>query len=575
MADPSTVEGTKLIATIAAAGFAKRGIYENFAEENFRKFRAAVARQRAGKAACRISVLGDSNSNGFMAPSGADYRRSYGERARSILEGDWGPSRTGFIFSRIGHSGGTYAIPDQRSTLGSGWSALADANYGPAGAGAIQGVGPTAGRYELNSGEKVDTFDIYLKQSSDSPTAVTTYVDGVAAGSVLAADSFSGSVALGGTTTEVGGLTWVTSSAGIGSWTRDAGRAKAVKVAGTGPLQAVVNTGQADGKVSVRRSSDIQEGLAFRWSDVNNYLLLAMNGSSQYIIAKVVSTAVTVLATSAVVASPNDLLAVVLNGSSIGVEINGVAVPALSVTETFNQAATNHGMRIGGTTAITTYMSEFRHVAPGGATIGLTGSDAVRKVTVSAPSVGSHTIGISVVSSGTAVVLAVEAYDATANGLRWTLAGHSGGKAEDWNASHPAAWGSQNLVFNLSKPDLSVINLMINAHDAAQPIATYKAEMKTFISAAKAVGDVVIVASPAAGDGSSATWVDYLGALREIAVEVGCGLINMQERWGAFALANAAPYLLWNDNDHPSTIGYWDMGQALADGMRLAAGRSA
>lgn len=551
--------------------YAKAGIFENFSDQNFRKFRAALARQRAGGGPCRISVLGDSNTTGFMQPSGSDYRRSYGERARAILDGDWGPSRTGFIFSRIGHSG-AFAIPDTRSTLGAGWSALNDATYGPVGSGAVQGAGPTSGRYELNSGEAIDTFDVYFRQSAASPTSVTAYIDGVVTSGGGVTDTFAGSGDLGGSLTETGGRTWVATTAS-GTWTRAGGRAVASRTT-TGPMLAVVDTGSADGEVSARRGDSLQCGLAFRWVDATNYLLLALNTSSQYILAKVTSSGTTTLATSTVTSATGDLLTIVMNGSSIGVKINGTLVPALSITEATNQTVTSHGVRVGGTSALTTYFDDFSFTSTVG-TIDLTGADAVRKVTLGAASgVGLHTLGFSVATSGTAVILAVEAYDSTKTGLRWTLAGYNGGRAEDWNTARTAPWGSGNLVWTLSKPDLTVVNLMINPHNANQTIAAYKAQMTTFLTTAKAAGDVIVVASAAGGNGSSTTWVDYLNALREIAVTLGCGLINMQDRWGPFATANASPYLLWNDNDHPSAAGYWDMGQALADGMRLAAGRS-
>jgi lysophospholipase L1-like esterase len=94
--------------------------------------------------------------------------------------------------------------------------------------------------------------------------------------------------------------------------------------------------------------------------------------------------------------------------------------------------------------------------------------------------------------------------------------------------------------------------------------------MTTFVTACRAAGNVILLASAPGGNGSAATWAGYLTALREIAADLGCGLINMQGRWGAYSVSNPAPYSLWKDPDHPSNTGYWDMGQALADSLRLA-----
>lgn len=551
--------------------YAKVGIFENFSDQNFRKYRAALARQRAGLSACRVSVLGDSNSNGFQQPDGANYLRSYGYRAMQILDGEYGPSRPGLVYTRIGHSG-AFARPDNRITIGAGWTQLNSSNYGPAGMGALLGAGPTGGSLTYTADVDCNTFDVWFRTSTDSPSDVRLTINGQPTSDVvLAADTFAGDGAL--TVTEVGNQAWQTFNPEGGTWSRESGQLKATKLGNSTRMYAVVDVGRSDGRLSVKRSANIFDGVVFRRSDLTNYWVVAQNGSSQYLLAKVVNGSTTTVATSTLVAAAGDVVSVELAGASIAVKVNGTQAPNLTASDAFNLSATMFGVRLanGGGNA---FFDNFSFAIPYQATVDLNGAEGVKKVTVGANTIAKHALGITAATSGSVAVLAIEAYDSTKTGLRWTLAGYSGGKATEWNTASAIPAGNQGMTFTVGAPDLVVVNLMINAHNANQSTSAYKAEMSTFITACKAAGDVILIASPPAGNGSTTTWAGYLGVLREIAQEKGCGLINMQDRWGAYSVANAEPYRLWNDADHPSVAGYWDLGQALADGLRLAAGRS-
>ena len=368
--------------------YAPLGIYENFDPANFRRFRAALARQRAGGAVARINVYGDSNSAGYQAGLGADYTRGFAACAATILEGTYGPSRTGVIAPAIESA----PAVDPRFTLGSGWSGFLSTSQGIGGSGSLQGTGLTAGTASI-VGTNVNAFDVYFARYAGGPATVDISIDA------------------------------------------------------------------------------------------------------------------------------------------------GAAV----------------------------------HTACNGA-------NAVVKATVTTGTVGTHTLNIKNATTGTSYVLGVEGYDNTQTGLRWTAVGILGGTSDNWNlADSGDPWSPSSLNFgpSLPAPDLTVINLSINAHTAGTTQAAYLASMSTFITKAAAVGDVILIASAPGGSGDVSTWGDFLTSQRTLAATFGCGLINMPTRWGVYAAASASPYLLWHDADHPTIAGYWDLGQALADGVRLAAGRSA
>jgi len=381
---PSTAIGAALSST-----FATRGIYENFSPQNFRRFRAALARQRAGGAVARIGAYGDSNSNGYQAADAtALYSRGYAARAREILNKEFAPSRDGIIFSRIGGANGK---PDQRFTLGAGWTEFTATDHGPAGSGSVVGTGITAGTLDVALPD-VNSFTVYLPRFSNGATSVSIWID---------------------------------------------------------------------------------------------------------------------------------------NEAATVVSVNGVS--------------------------------------------------AMLAITVTTSTVGAHVLRVKIDSTGSAYVQAVEGYDSTTPAMRWTAVGRNGGTANEFNFAGTAPWNPQQLTFGPSVPvpDLIFLNLSINSHNAGVGESAYKAPMSILIAKAKAVADVILVASAAGGYGSAETWPSYLQWQRDLAATHGCGVINMQDRWGTYALANSAPYSFWSDPDHPTLSGYWDMGQAVAEAVRLAAGRSA
>lgn len=372
-------------------GGAVMGIFENFAPANFRRFRAALARQRDGGQPAGINIYGDSDSSGYQANLMSDYRRGFGGRAARILDRDFWPANDGIIFTRIG---GIIPQADPRFTLGAGWSEFADTSQGPAGSGSVQGGANSAGTLDITL-DSVDSFTVYQPSYSTGSTAVAVWID--------------------------------------------------------------------------------------------------------------------------------------------------------------NDAPT---------------------------TVNAQGANGIVKTTVKTTSVGTHTLHIKNNSSSTAYVLAVEGFDSTNRQMRVTAVGVTGGDAGKWNTprGNNEPWTSQQIIWNpdFAGPDLVVINMSINPHNNGMDKTTYKTAMTTMIQNAKAVADVILIASAPGGaaDYPGSTWADYLQWQRELAIENNAGLINMQDRWGPYATANAAPYLLWHDQDHPTTAGYWDLGQALADAVRLAAGRA-
>lgn len=115
---------------------------------------------------------------------------------------------------------------------------------------------------------------------------------------------------------------------------------------------AVVETSNSDGVVSVTLAAiDYRQRLIVRATDASNYLFAQANEAGTVELFRCQAGSFTSLATAAAHTwAAGDVLAVVLQGSSIKVRVNGVQL--LAATSTFNQSATKHG--IGGTAAAQT-----------------------------------------------------------------------------------------------------------------------------------------------------------------------------------------------------------------------------
>lgn len=116
---------------------------------------------------------------------------------------------------------------------------------------------------------------------------------------------------------------------------------------GTG--QAVHDYGTPD--VELQLTSVVHAAgrlITFRYIDENNNFILYESASADYLIRRIVGGSISTVATFTTTAADNDVLKVVLFGSSIQVFVNGVR--QINITDTNHQTATKHGLSLNGTT---------------------------------------------------------------------------------------------------------------------------------------------------------------------------------------------------------------------------------
>lgn len=155
---------------------------------------------------------------------------------------------------------------------------------------------------------------------------------------VLAYDSFNrvdNAAALGTADT---GQTWTVLQ---GTWGISSNQACLITSAGA-RNRIVINGLPANVSITITFSvNTVLSRLMFRHVDTSNYLQFINLSGSSYALYKVVAGVATMLGSFATTPANGDVLNVTLNGSSIIAKLNGAQV--ISVTETFNQTATQHG----------------------------------------------------------------------------------------------------------------------------------------------------------------------------------------------------------------------------------------
>lgn len=153
----------------------------------------------------------------------------------------------------------------------------------------------------------------------------------------VASDSFNradSAASLGNADT---GQAWIVRS---GTWGISSNAARLV-VNSVSADAALIDSGISNVRVKVTFSIfSVVQRLEFRSTDVDNRFIVTV--STNYVLYRVQAGALTTLGTYNSAPANGDIVEVVANGSSIIVNINGVQ--RISVTDSFNQTATKHGL---------------------------------------------------------------------------------------------------------------------------------------------------------------------------------------------------------------------------------------
>lgn len=172
----------------------------------------------------------------------------------------------------------------------------------------------------------------------------------------------------------------------------------------------------------------------------------------------------------------------------------------------------------------------------------------------------THTINLTTSSSTYTYVVGVVASNTSSRSVDVINAGADAAllagvaRSDDW-------FTSQNALTALGA-DLYIVDIGINDWNGGTNSGTWTTAFTTFITALRAVGDVIIVV-PNPITGTPSNQAAIIAAMKAQATSSGCVLVSLYDRFINYSTAVSDGFLY--DTLHPSVIGYQDFATMLAE----------
>ncbi len=211
------------------------------------------------------------------------------------------------------------------------------------------------------------------------------------------------------------------------------------------------------------------------------------------------------------------------------------------------------------------------------------GSTGMGVLTITAGSVGAHTIYVTM-SAGSAIwIVGMDTYDATQKLVHIERLGIGAGLASDLASTTNAFSAGQSLPYSTVGCDLVIDEAGINDWQNAVSQASFKASLQTLFTDESAAGADVMFESPTPQNGTSiATMLPYVQSMATIAAantNTSASLtVPFLNVWSLFSgpvngasagwsYANAYGWMYATDGIHPIGAGYAAMAQAMIEGL--------
>lgn len=156
---------------------------------------------------------------------------------------------------------------------------------------------------------------------------------------------------------------------------------------------------------------------------------------------------------------------------------------------------------------------------------------------------------------------------AVRGGVEVSRSGTPGTTAYEW-ANDETPLRSAAMCYDIAKPDLAVVTVLTNDYLQNIDPAVTARYVNTIVNRARSnSGDVVLMADLPSGATTGHTYAadQYRQVLYTAADALNVPVLDMTDRWGSYAVSNAAPLSMYVDANDPSSIGYQDLAQAVFD----------
>lgn len=178
----------------------------------------------------------------------------------------------------------------------------------------------------------------------------------------------------------------------------------------------------------------------------------------------------------------------------------------------------------------------------------------------------THTINIVPGNTAAFFLMGITAYNSAAPGVDIIQIGSNGAMAATFGGTGGSSWQNSNPLSVLA-PDLTIIDLTVNDSNAVTSLAAYQTSMQNIITAAKATGDVLLVAGPPSNtaQATNGTLAQFIAVNRSLAASNNVPFLDITTRWVSYAVTNPAmPYF---DSLHPGAVAYQDYGLAVFEAI--------
>lgn len=204
--------------------------------------------------------------------------------------------------------------------------------------------------------------------------------------------------------------------------------------------------------------------------------------------------------------------------------------------------------------------------SPVDTTIGTHGALKATFSTGAAAATGTVNVKLSGTPAST-FIIGVETYNSATPKVSVWNQGRCGGLASTLSdISNPWSW--QNALV-AAAPDLVVSGIGINDARLSVSLDTYTANYQQFITAVKAVSDMVMLIEVPSQTGvvPAAAQTQFVAAQYQLAAANNLPVIDLSQRWVSWAYSNPLGYYF--DQLHPYAVGYGDISQAVINSPGL------